>query len=350
MAQIRRQWVWGIIIATLIAIVLVVDAVLILNSAVPADDSNKTATSNNTPITKPFSFAAVGDFGMTADTDKVLRKIGESDTNFTLALGDLSYAGNGSEAAWCDFVRQRVGESYPFELLAGNHDDGDGDGNILEYRKCLPDKIGTIVGDYGIEYYFDYGELARFILISPDINNVGFAYTKGMSHYDWVAGAIDDARKDGLRWIVLGMHKNCTSIETKSCEIGEDVLNLAVDKKVDLVLQGHEHTYSRTKQLSLSPECPSIPINTVSQGCIAGEGSDLTKGAGTIIVVDGTGGKEMRPIALDDSEIGYYQTWNGTNVGNSFGFMKFDVSDTQLRGEFVPTSGVYSDSFTISAR
>jgi predicted MPP superfamily phosphohydrolase len=307
-------------------------------------------TPAKTQPTSPFTFAAAGDFAMTANTDLVLRKISESKTDFTLALGDLGYGGNGTEPAWCDFVRQRVGDAYPFELVAGNHDDGTGDGNIVEYKKCLPDKIGSLVGEYGTEYYFDRGNLARIIAISPDINTVGAAYAKGSPHYAWVASVIDDARAAGLKWIILGMHKNCINIESKSCEIGEDLLNLAIEKKVELILQGHQHGYSRSKQLALSAECSAVVAHTVIPGCIADSGSDLSKGAGSVIVTAGTGGVDLRDVNLNDSEIEYFETWNGRNVGKSHGFSKFTLGDTTLVGEFVAVNGEFVDRFTLTVR
>ncbi len=315
-------------------------------------NSRKTPpTVTNNPIqtqTTPFAFAAAGDFGFTASADLVLRKIGESKTDFTLALGDLGYGGNGTEPAWCDFVHQRVGDAYPFQIVAGNHDDGSRDGNILEYKKCLPDKLSA-TGDYGTAYYFDHAGLARFIMIAPDIDTHGATYAKDSPYYNWLASAIDTARADNVTWVILGMHKNCINIESKSCEIGEDLLNLAVEKKVDVVLQGHQHGYSRSKQLGLSSSCPAVRANSVTPSCVVGEGNTLIKDAGSIIVTAGTGGVDLRDINLADSEIGYFETWNGRNVGNSHGFSKFSVSSTELKGEFVPVNGGFVDTFTVAA-
>jgi len=299
---------------------------------------------------KSFSFNAVGDFSSGSNADLVLRKVGESGSDFTLALGDLSYAGNGTEQAWCQFVIDRVGAEHPFELVSGNHDDGDSDGDIMEYRKCLPDKLGTIKGDYGIEYFFDYENIARFILISPDIDNYGFDYTRGSAHYNWLAETIDSAATTNIDWVIVGMHKNCITAGVKSCEIGEDLLNLLVEKKVDLILQGHEHAYMRSKQLGLSAGCPTITINGTDQDCIVGEGSDFAKGAGSLITISGAGGYELREINLNDSEIGYFDAWNGSNVSNSYGFAKFEVSAQKIKAEFVAAIGDFQDSYQLSQR
>ena len=49
----------------------------------------------------------------------MLNGINTIDSDFTLALGDLSYGTTGQEQSWCDFVTSRVGAGYPFELVAG---------------------------------------------------------------------------------------------------------------------------------------------------------------------------------------------------------------------------------------
>ncbi len=304
------------------------------------------------PTKKLFVFTATGDFNTTNGADLVLRAIGQEKSNFTLALGDLGYGGNGTENAWCDFVKARVGPEHPFELIAGNHDDGTIDGNITEYAKCLPDRIGNLTGTYGTEYYFDYGNLARFIMISPDIKNYGFEYSEGGgdSHLQWVTDAINDARSKNIEWLVVGMHKNCITIGEKTCEIGEDLLNNLVDMKVDLILQGHEHAYFRSKQLALNRDtCPAIVVNEFNQNCIAKDGSELKKGDGTIIVISGAGGADLRDVNLQDTELGYFKAYNGKNVGNSHGFSKFEVSEKAINGSFVPVDGIFTDSFSITS-
>lgn len=314
-------------------------------SEVALDTSEQSA-----PSKTPFSFTAAGDFNSTAGADLVLTGIGQEKSDFTLALGDLGYGGNGKETTWCDFVKARVGSEHPFEIIAGNHDDGSVDGNITEYAKCLPDRIGNITGNYGTEYYFDYGKMARFIMISPDINTYGFDYLSGSEHLQWVIDAVKDARAKNIDWVVLGMHKNCITIGEKTCEIGSDLLNTAVDLGIDLVLQGHEHAYFRSKQLALNPEtCPAILVNDFNQSCIAKDGDKLQKGAGTIIVISGAGGAELRDVNLQDSELGYFEAMSGKNVDISHGYSLFDVREKTIKASFVPVDGSFTDSFSITS-
>ena len=58
--------------------------------------------------------------------------------------------------------------------------------------------------------------------------------------------------------MVAGTHMPCLTIGVYACPAGADVTNLLVSKKVDLVLNGHEHMYQRTKQLALGTGCTAL--------------------------------------------------------------------------------------------
>lgn len=303
----------------------------------------------NSTVLQSFSFSAAGDFSDSDEASKVLGKIPESGSDFTLALGDLGYVGIGNEEGWCDFVKSRVGSDYPFQLVAGNHDDGSRDGDISKYISCLPNKMENVVGEYGIEYYFDFNNLARFIMISPDIDNYGFDYEDDSEHLQWVIDTVKDARNKNVPWVVLGMHKNCITPGVKPCEIGEDLMNAAIEYGVDIVLQGHEHAYFRSKQLSLDPNtCPAIIVNEFNSACIANDSNDLKKGEGTVIVISGAGGYQLRDVNFSDPEFGYFSSINAKNTGNSHGFSLFNVSEKNISANFVPATGSFTDSFRIN--
>ena len=95
------------------------------------------------------------------------------------------------------------------------------------------------------QYYFDYpaaNPRARFINISPDLNLDGstWSYSAGSTRYNWTASAIDAARTAGIKWVIVSMHKYCISAITTGagCDVGSDLMNLLIDKEVDLYLPG----------------------------------------------------------------------------------------------------------------
>jgi len=300
-----------------------------------------------------FVFTTAGDYGFSDDTSVTLDLIARSGASFHLALGDLSYSSTLSESSWCDYVRSRVGATFPFQLIAGNHeDDFGGNGHITNFAACLPDRLG-VTGEYAKQYYFDYRGLARFIMISPDltINGQHYYYGDANTQYSWVAQAIDGARDARIPWVIVGMHKNCLSMGPYYCNIYADLMNLLVGKKGDLILHGHDHSYQRSKQLATNDSCPEVPIDSFNRHCIVDDGEDgvYTKGFGTVSITVGTAGTKLYDINIADSEAGYFARWMGANINPRKGFMKFTVSGRQISAEFVGSTATsdFGDSFVI---
>lgn len=315
--------------------------------------SEQTPPSASVILKEPFKFAAVGDFGGGENFRNTLKTIKQSKTNFTLALGDFSYGQTKSEKDWCNIVKSNLGKKHPFELIVGNHDAGNkpGQGHIDNYAKCLPNRIDNIEGIYARQYFFDYNNLARFIFISPDITIDGksYNYKRGSVNSKWVRDTIDQARIAGLKWVVVTMHENCITVGIKKCEIGEYILNLLVTKKVDLVLQGHEHGYMRTKQLHLNKNCGSITPKGYKKSCVTdSEDDSFKKGAGTILAINGTGGIELRNIDLSRPEKPFFEYWSGKNIRPAYGPLIFTVSESSLKGQFISNKGPIMDTFSIN--
>src|SRR6266700_5672420 len=312
-----------------------------------------------------FSFTAGGDIGGNSNTSTALDLIAQSGSQFHLAIGDLSYSEITPESNWCSYVKSRVGSTFPFELLSGNHEDGGEiltqDGLIDNFAQCLPDRLGA-VGTYGKEYSFDYpasSPIARFIMISPGLtftNGGLYDYSAGTTHYNWVASAIDDARAAGIKWVIVGMHKVCISMGIQSCEIGNDLLNLLVSKKVDLILQANDHSYQRSKQLALnSNTCTAIQAETYNSSCVANDGSTgvYTQGSGSVLAIIGSVGEDLSNLSTADGDAHYFASWMGNNINPTNGLTSFTLSSDQLSvsANFTgsTTSNNFTDSFSITS-
>jgi len=278
-----------------------------------------------------FSFAAGGDMGYNPIAAKTVKGIATAGVDFALHLGDMAYDQIYPETAWCDFIkdpRNGVGPDFPYEVVTGGHDLGQGPGPAAQYRTlidkytpCVPDRMGS-TGTYGKEYFFDHPKaepLMRVIMISPSItmpDGTTYDYAPGNVLWQWLVDAIDGARAAGIRWLAVGMARNCISTGEKRCEIGENLFNLLVDKRVDLILQAHEHGYARSRQLSTGERCAAIPTNKVDPACFADDGTKdiYVKGAGPIVVIAGTLGIGMRPMDPKDSEAGAFRAIMGSNL------------------------------------
>jgi hypothetical protein len=307
------------------------------------------ATSKNdrTKVNPDFSFTAAGDYGQTSYTTANLSYIAHSGAKFHLGLGDFDYDPSTSANAWSAYAKSHLPANFPFEIVAGGHDT-----QIDTLIADFPDRIGHISGTYGKEYSFDYppeAPLARFIIITPSEILPGYDYGEGSVHYNWVAQTIDGARAARIRWVIVGMHQYCFVIDSKSCP-NQDLLDLLLNKKVDVILQAQKHTYQASKQLALNnTTCPTLPITYYNAHCVVNATKSLTAGAGSVIVVTGTGGTvPMLSIDSSDPKINYFRSWMGANVNQTFGVSQFTVTLTHITMKFVPLSGgTFTDGFTL---
>jgi hypothetical protein len=125
-------------------------------------------------------------------------------------------------------------------------------------------------------------------------------------------------------------------------------MNLLANEKVDLVLNGHEHTYQRTKQLATDPTtCPTISPTGYNPGCVIDDGMDgiYPKGAGMIDVIDGTFGRPLYNASRSDPEAPYFAKLDGS----THGFVQYTVTANELDASFVRVDGSLNDSFSIVA-
>src|SRR5712692_2699944 len=335
---------------------------LILILPIPLFVANHIISRVKADMSSSFSFTAGGDIGGNNKTSSTLDSIAQSSSSFHLAIGDLSYSEITPESAWCSYVQSRVGSTFPFELISGNHEDGGEtqDGLIDNFVQCLPDRLGA-VGTYGKEYYFDYpasSPIARFIMTSPGLNftNGGsYSYAVGTAHYNWVSNTIDNARAAGIKWVIVGMHKVCITMGIMPCDIGTDLFNLLVSKKVDLILQAHDHDYQRSKQLALNgTTCTAISPATYNSNCVVNDGStgNYPQGAVPVVVIVGTIGEALSNLNTAASDAGYFARWMGSNINPTNGLAKFSLSSDQLTvsanftGSTAPNN--FNDSFTIT--
>ena len=134
------------------------------------------------------------------------------------------------------------------------------------------------------------------------------------------------------------MHKPCLTVGTHGCDSSRDLTDLMVRERVDLVLSGHDHNYSRSHQLTGTTRTPVV---------VDRDGQYL-KGAGTVLAVVGNGGHEARPVR---AQTDIWAAANGTNSPGGFvyGFASIDATAAQLTYSLVRTSGgQLTDTVTVS--
>ena len=332
--------------------------VLATGAGCGGDDGDESAAPRTTAQDASRAVVAVAaDIGIQPPGLATLEAMAEADAAANVLLGDLSYAGRGSEKRFCDIARRTFGADAPVQLLAGNHEEDSGeDGRIANFAACLGDRMGS-EGEYARQYAFDVGRLARFVLISPDLTIEGRHYFYGTDEdgrdtpeMAWLKRTIDGARDEGIRWVVVGMHKSCISVGPYYCDVYQELFSTLIEKKVDLVLSGHEHNYQRSKQLAAgTPGCREVIVDEYDRQCVADADDEYRRGAGTAFVITGHGGRPLYKIRDDDPEAGYFVKTMGRNTrGARFGFMKLELSDDEMVVDFVASApGSFDDRFVI---
>ena len=307
------------------------------------------------PADGTVHFTAQGDIGVGSGAKKVLDVVAGLKPQLNLALGDFSYEA-GIEQQFCDMVTGKLGTAFPYQLVTGNHESDGHEGDIENFVRCLPNKLPGMQGEYGTQWYADVPEnnpVVRFILVSPgiDFRNGPLDYSEGSDRWRWTTDAIDGARSENIPWTVVGMHVPCFSLGRYDCQAGKDFTNMLIDKKVDLVLSGHDHVYQRSHQLATGTSCRGLVPASFSANCLADVDSSMVQGAGTVFATIGVGGVGLYDIKDKDPEQGYFAKWSGRNQDPALGTLDVKATASDLTARFVPAEGYsLTDSFRIQRR
>lgn len=301
-----------------------------------------------------ITFGMAGDYATGGEFHNTITSMKNSGLNFAVVTGDFSYSPGSAATTWDNYVLTTLGSNFPFELIAGNHDAG----YLSDFTTLLPNRISSMVTynatSYGGLYYFDYpvtSPLIRVIMMGPNESPLNYTYAANSTYYNWVQNAIVDAHNKNIPWVAVAMHKNCITSGTKSCEIGTAVFNLFINQHVDLILQGHDHTYQRSFPLHTAASdpvkgagCASVST-TFSSACVSSTlGNNYPSTSGTTLVIDGTGGQSL----YSNDQTGQNPFFAAKNF-SSFGFTKFTVTASQITASFINnSSGGFTDSFTIT--
>ncbi|MGZ5471949.1 MAG: metallophosphoesterase, partial [Nitrososphaeraceae archaeon] len=145
---------------------------------------------------------------------------------------------------------------------------------------------------------------------------------------------LDDLKKTNqnknIEWIFVMFHKPMYSSISKQLEeyIIRDKYQEIFDKyKVDLVIQGHNHIYSRTLPLSFNKQQISEPILDQTNNANSNNNTTFTNPNGIIFLVVGTGGNELYKITGKP-----YYVQNQYDKG--FGFVDLKIDGKKLDGTF----------------
>jgi hypothetical protein len=272
-----------------------------------------------------FNIAAVGDFGCTVNTDKVVSAIARIEPERVLGLGDYSYTT--SPSCWYEkisYIEDKMRD--PPTLAMGNHETPNGSSsNLSEQGRIDLLNRFNITKTY---YSFEYGNI-HFLVLDTEI-----PFDSNSNQYKFAKQDLINASTNALiDWIIVYFHKpiyGSKSIHSLLTSF-RDVYQPLFDRYgVDIVLQAHNHNYERTKPLKYNT------VVTSDEPSIYGDYE------GQIYLTIGTGGKSL---------YSFYDI-SGYSIRQivKYGFVNIDVVDngSKLIVRFYDTNNNIGDEFVIA--
>src|SRR5438067_1790284 len=298
--------------------------------------------------TETFSFAAAGDWGNsqgTADTSNAIKAV---DPNLVLPLGDLYYSPNETIVKQIFQKWQAFGQSSFVEPALGNHEHPSTQmWHTAEDIHCafvnLPGNERTYAFTFGDTLFLsiDWGLWSNNTSDGVDGTGSACGGVSGTAAIrSWVDARLAAANLDpNITWKVVFQHFQCYDMTTVNyfpmCPSAghplDQMEDILTNRGVDLVLQAHEHTYSRSHP---------VKFHNVVQN-----GSAYDTPRAPVYFVLGTGGDPRTATCRNDSWVAVCRAPTKTTA-----FGHFTVSPTTIQYEFLENSAGVLDSFTLTKR
>lgn len=273
-------------------------------------------TTLKTKNTKSNSFT----FAHISDTQRGSVQFGQvlslvtDKSDFLLHTGDIIQ--NPIETDWIDMIdgNFKYLSRIPMMAIAGNHEVNGGFKNNDIYRhfnNSIPTQTSTASGYF---YSFIYGN-AKFIMLNTnDLKNNQLSDEQ----YNWL---VNELESNSCKWVIVSLHNPLYSVgewgstnNTIALALQNQLKGIFAEYGVDVVLQGHDHTISRT-----------FPIN--KEGLPQKETVEKSNGVeysvdpnGVIYLTNGTSGSVTREPENYDKTLYKYAaasneaTWSEISV------------------------------------
>ncbi len=164
------------------------------------------------------------------------------DVNFIISAGDqVNKTGQAKEEEYAGYLSPDVLASLPVATTIGNHDSLNAD---YTYHFNNPNATSYGETEAGGDYYYSYGD-GLFIVLNTNNYNVA-------EHEQAIAEAV--ASDPDAAWRVVTIHQDIYGTgldhsDTDGMILRTQLTPIFDEYDIDVVLQGHDHTYSRSKLL-----------------------------------------------------------------------------------------------------
>ena len=251
----------------------------------------------------------------------------ERDARFCVFPGDFVDTGtdNNSEwewERWFEEVLRPVIMRMPIVPTDGNHDDSPLLNYTYHFNTDTTFNLQTKVRPQfaGINYSFEYGPMQLIAFSEQDFWRGEYDYAAGTSEYlerdlgGWFRRQV--AAYPDAKWRVGLVHKNLFSgsdhqRDKETPLLRKTLLPVMKDCKIDLVLQGHDHTYeiigpvdpdTRKPLLSAISGQQSVPVDSL-RNLTGKKGGTYNVKGGTLYFIGATcGAKRYTPLSHEEMD------------------------------------------------
>ncbi|MGD1837534.1 MAG: metallophosphoesterase [Nitrososphaeraceae archaeon] len=281
-----------------------------------------------------FVFIASGDWDCNENTVNTVNNIDVQNPDLVISTGDMSYDDNGS----CFFETLDPIISK-LKISLGNHD------TSKDGKKELQDEYEAYFKLKKPFYSFDYKNTHFIIMNSNQNTNTVYFYEQ----YSFVENDLKKTKNNSsIDWTIVVIHEpfyTNPGSHPPNIEFAKLYHPLFDKYGVDLVLSGHNHWYERTLPLKFNKNDPSSPLTVVDYVRVK-----LNNDTNAQLTSFGTLSDTFPIDKFDDSEYPTFITVGTagrkqhnqdgylpyiTSVwDNGFGFLKINVTENTLFGEF----------------
>jgi hypothetical protein len=226
-------------------------------------------------------------------------------------------------------------------------------GNHETSKSCFIDhyNLDTPASDTttGAYYSVTYSN-AHFVVLNT--NDKSDSYVSfSPAQLEWMTADIADARSAGADWIIVVMHIGPYSTgshvsDANAVDTRENISPLLDELGVDIVLQGHDHVYERSKPIA---DGAAVPAETVAEAYGGSTVTYLKSPAGPVYVTPATAGTKhyYQNTELDEDYLNLFETLSAPKIGDKNyntlqTFMCFTIDGNRLTAtayQFSPDIG-----------
>ena len=219
-----------------------------------------TGTFQTAPVSGTFTFVDLADTQANDESEatlssqtiaKALNTVGNA--NFVALNGDVVETGN-VEGQWDWMLNHSQNSLMNTTIIpiAGNHEAASN--SFIQHFDIKPADNGQDTSK-GAYYSYNYSN-AHFIVLNTNDSSSDYA-DFGTAQMQWMQSDVQTARAAGAKWIIVILHKGPYTTANHATDtdiMGANGLRTKVapameNLGIDLVLQGHDHIYARTKPI-----------------------------------------------------------------------------------------------------